>query len=79
MKRLLLAFVALALCLSAGARTHLRRTFTASNGVTLPYQIVYPEGFTPAEQYPLLLFLHGWGAHIGLYQNIFDLPQVPLW
>ena len=61
MKRLLLAIVALALCLSAGARTHLRRTFTASNGVTLPYQIVYPEGFTPAEQYPLLLFLHGSG------------------
>ena len=22
-----------------------------------------------------VLFLHGWGAHIGLYQNIFDLLQ----
>src|SRR5690554_5760596 len=32
-----------------------------SQGETLPYRILYPEGFSPDKQYPLILFLHGAG------------------
>lgn len=42
-------------------RTFIPRTFESSSGLELPYRILYPEGFNPAEEYPLLLFLHGAG------------------
>ncbi len=32
-----------------------------SKGDTLPYRILFPKNFEPAEKYPLLLFLHGRG------------------
>lgn len=32
-----------------------------SQGETLPYRILYPEGFSQDKQYPLILFLHGAG------------------
>ncbi len=40
-----------------------RRTFTANNGTTLPYRILYPRGYdrNDKEKYPLVLFLHGAG------------------
>lgn len=38
-----------------------KMTFEASNGVSLPYQIHYPESYSFNEKCPLLLFLHGAG------------------
>lgn len=32
-----------------------------SDGDTLPYRILYPEGYSPANKYPLILVLHGAG------------------
>ena len=62
MKRLLLALVAMAcVAFAAEARQPLKRTFTSSTGLNLPYQVVYPDDFNPAGRYPLLLFLHGAG------------------
>ncbi|MGN1210068.1 MAG: alpha/beta hydrolase-fold protein [Candidatus Cryptobacteroides sp.] len=37
------------------------RIFISSSGQHLPYKVIFPEGFNPAGQYPLLLFLHGAG------------------
>lgn len=42
-------------------RTLLARTFEATSGLVLPYRIHYPADFSPAKQYPLLLFMHGAG------------------
>lgn len=38
-----------------------KMTFEASNGITLPYQVHYPESYSFSEKCPLLLFLHGAG------------------
>lgn len=37
------------------------RVYVASHGQALPYKILFPENFDPAESYPLFLFLHGAG------------------
>lgn len=38
-----------------------KKTFTLSEGKTLPYRILYPQGYDRTKKYPVLLFLHGAG------------------
>jgi predicted peptidase len=38
-----------------------KRTFITSRGDTLPYRILFPEGYDKNKKYPLVLFLHGGG------------------
>lgn len=38
-----------------------KRTYTAPDGQTLPYRLLYPENYDKSQKYPLLLFLHGAG------------------
>lgn len=38
-----------------------KREFTAKEGHTLPYRILYPKNYTSKKKYPLVLFLHGAG------------------
>lgn len=39
----------------------LKKQFTTSNGYQLNYRVLYPENYTPDQQYPVILFLHGAG------------------
>ncbi|SHG55646.1 Phospholipase/Carboxylesterase [Chryseolinea serpens] len=36
-------------------------TFTGTAGLTMPYRILYPEGYDPLKKYPVVLLLHGAG------------------
>src|SRR5690242_15163695 len=38
-----------------------KRTFITAKGDTLPYRILFPEGYDKSKKYPLVLFLHGGG------------------
>ena len=38
-----------------------KRSFTSKSGTILPYRILFPENYNPAQSYPLVLFLHGAG------------------
>jgi predicted peptidase len=38
-----------------------KRIFVSSKGDSLPYRILFPEGYDKTKKYPLVLFLHGGG------------------
>jgi predicted peptidase len=38
-----------------------KRSYITSAGDTLPYRILFPEGYDKTKKYPLVLFLHGGG------------------
>src|SRR5882762_164681 len=38
-----------------------KKTYITSKGDTLPYRILFPEGYDKNKKYPLVLFLHGGG------------------
>lgn len=38
------------------------RSYKASNGITLPYQMYIPENMDPSKKYPVVLFMHGLGS-----------------
>lgn len=46
---------------NAQSREFTCRIYRSSIGQELPYQVLYPKDFNPAEKYPLILFLHGAG------------------
>lgn len=58
------AFLSLGKCYSqviSTDRQYIDRVFLSSNGQSLPYKVLFPEGFDPSKKYPLFLFLHGAG------------------
>ena len=64
MKKFLITLALLAIAgsaLFAQGREFTKKVFHASNGLDLPYEILYPENFNPGNSYPMLLFLHGSG------------------
>ncbi|MCQ2173599.1 MAG: dienelactone hydrolase family protein [Bacteroidales bacterium] len=64
MKRIFTVMALLAIAGSAifaQSREFVCRYFPASNGVVLPYRILYPLNFDPESRYPMLVFLHGSG------------------
>ncbi len=62
MKKSLLFFLAIFpfLLLAQDRSLFKKETFT-SKGKTLPYRILFPEGYDSSKEYPLVLFLHGAG------------------
>lgn len=62
MQRLVPAFVLLAQALHAQDFSLFeQRTFTNESGETIPFRLLLPESYSPATNYPLVLFLHGAG------------------
>jgi predicted peptidase len=62
MKHLIWIFLLVsAAAYSQGFSLFEKRTFISSKGDTLPYRILYPEGYDKTKKYPLVLFLHGGG------------------
>lgn len=62
MKRNLLLLLLLStFMISAQEDQHYQAKQYQSQGETLPYRILYPDGFDPDQQYPLIVFLHGAG------------------
>jgi predicted esterase len=59
--RLFLALTLLALTLPGGARAATAADFVARTGPNggLPYRLLVPAGYQPAQKYPLILFFHG--------------------
>ncbi len=58
---LILSFLTLQLSAQAQDRELFERREFTSEGDTLRYRILYPEGFSEAKEYPLIVFLHGAG------------------
>ena len=64
MKRLpllLLAFLMLAMTSNAQDLTSFEKRIYTDKQDTIPYRVLYPEHFDPAQKYPVLFFLHGGG------------------
>jgi len=61
MKNFLLNCLCLSLPLLSLGQEFEKRSFTSSEGLTLPYRILFPENYDSGEKYPLLIFLHGYG------------------
>ncbi|MEO0339504.1 MAG: phospholipase [Bacteroidota bacterium] len=64
MHRFILIALAFSMSISLSAQDmslYQKKSFKASNGVTLPYRILYPENYNPQKTYPVLFFLHGAG------------------
>lgn len=59
MKRIL--FVIACLLLSLPGFAQFKAASYAVNGFTLPYQVLFPEGYKENKTYPLVVFLHGGG------------------
>lgn len=38
------------------------KTFTATNGTTLPYQLYLPKNMDPTKEYPVFIYMHGLGS-----------------
>lgn len=64
MKRLIAIMALLTMvgsALFAQNREYTQKVFHATNGLDLPYRILYPENFDPTQQYAMLVFFHGSG------------------
>ena len=59
MKRLILFLCCLSTLLVA--QEYEKHTFESSEGLQLPYRILFPENYESGQSYPLLVFLHGYG------------------
>jgi predicted peptidase len=58
---LILSFLTLQLSAQAQDRELFERREFTSEGDTLRYRVLYPEGFSEAKEYPLIIVLHGAG------------------
>lgn len=64
MKRVISIIAVALICLTAVAqeqRTWCKKVFVSSEGLELPYCILYPKNFNPEQSYPMLVMLHGSG------------------
>ena len=62
-RAVLLSFLAFQ-CVAASAQdvsAFIKKEFAATDGTTLPYRILFPEGYDQRKKYPLILVLHGAG------------------
>ena len=60
MKKIIL-FLALSLIAAPCSFAQFKNASYGIGGYTLPYKILFPEGYDESKQYPLLIFLHGAG------------------
>jgi predicted peptidase len=58
---LLLLFLISAATFAQDVSLFEKRTYISTKGDTLPYRILFPEGYDKSKKYPLVLFLHGGG------------------
>lgn len=58
---LLLLLLVSGACFSQDFNLFEKRSFITATGDTLPYRILFPEGYDKSKKYPLVLFLHGGG------------------
>lgn len=59
-KTIILSFLFL-VCVAFAGRAQFQPASFTVNGFTLPYQVLFPQGYDESKAYPLVLFLHGAG------------------